>query len=233
MKEITNKRLAVGVPLDASQSYTAFWESFLLLQKPPDFLFIRERGGHASLDRMRNNIVYRAMKDGATHILMMDADQVYPTNTITRLLAHDLDVVSAMVFRRYPPFDPLMFRGRINSHRYIPIDEWEEGDLVKVDATGTGCILYDMKVFHTVKPPWFEFRKNPRKEFRDKDEKEIGEDFSFCSRLKRAGFKIYVDTGLQVSHLALIQIDLKAHLLWRRLKKAQREQEEKLAFSPN
>ena len=233
MKAITNKRLAVGIPLDASQSYTAFWESFLLLQKPPDFLFIRERGGHASLDRMRNNIVYRAMRDGATHLLMMDADQIYPVNTITRLCSHNLDVVSAMVFRRYPPFDPLMFRGRINTHRYIPVDEWKEGDLVEVNATGTGCILYNMKVFHAIKPPWFEFRKNPRKEFRDKDEKEIGEDFSFCSRLKRAGFKIYVDTGLQVDHLALIQINMKAHRLWRWLKDNQKECEKQEVFGSN
>ncbi len=197
---VSNFHLGIGLPLSFHLVPSAFFDSFIAMSKPP-FTYLRTSNG--PIDEMRNNIVMDAMRAGCSHLVMMDADQVYDQNTILRLLSHKLPVVGCLVYRRYPPFDPLMFRGEIGE--YKGIEEWEPGSLVEVDATGTGCVLYDMRVFRKIPAPWFRFRKH--------DGEPVGEDIGFCSDLKDAGYRIFVDTSVPAGHLSQIQI---TETTWRR-----------------
>jgi len=167
------------------------------------------------IDGLRNNIVSQALGIGASHLIMMDLDQTYPMDTIPKLLRHKLPVVGCMVHRRYPPFDPLMLRGEINS--YYDVSDWEEDELVEVDATGTGCLMVDMRVFHEMPTPWFKFRPNPDPERSG----VVGEDIGFCSDLRNAGYKIAVDTSIRCGHLSTMEITRETHLLYKALKKKQ------------
>ena len=167
------------------------------------------------VDGLRNKIIEQAKGVGASHLIMMDLDQTYPVDAITKLLKHKLPVVGCMVHRRYPPFDPLMLRGEINTYR--DVTEWEDGELVEVDATGTGCLMIDMRVFHKLPAPWFKFRPNP-----DPDHPGIvGEDIGFCSDLRGTGYKIYVDTSIKCGHLSTMEITQETHQLYKALKKKQ------------
>jgi hypothetical protein len=207
--KISNFKLGLATPLSYDRVPSAFFESFLLMSKPP-FHYLRCSSG--PIDEMRNEIVREALVSGITHLMMFDTDQIYETNTITRLLSHKKDVVGCMVCRRYPPFDPLMLRGSIS--RYKTITEWSPGELVEVDATGTGCLMFNMEVFRKMPEPWFNFRKSD-------DGSPIGEDIGFCSDLRAAGYQIYVDTGCPAGHLSQMVVNEHTWRLYRRLKEEQ------------
>lgn len=206
--KISNFKLGVGLPLSYHMVPSAFFESFVAMVKPP-FIFYRTSNGN--IDEMRNNIVHDALADGCTHVIMMDTDQCYHTDTIPRLLSHKLPIVGCLVYRRYPPFDPLMLKGKINE--YENITEWEKDSLVEVDATGTGCLMIDTQVFKKMQAPWFRFRKI--------DGKVVGEDIGFCSDLRDAGYRIFVDTSIPAGHLSQMQITDGTWKLYRKLVEAE------------
>jgi len=212
---ISNLKLGIGIPNNFPMVPSAFFDSFICMEKP-DYVFLRSSFG--PIEEMRNNIVRDALLQGCTHLILMDTDQVYPVDTITRLLSHRLPVVGCLLFRRYPPFDPLMLRGEIT--KYSTVTEWTEGELVEVDATGTGCVLYDTEVFTRIPDPWFRFRKTV-------EGGEIGEDIGFCHDIRKAGFKIYVDTGIKVGHLTKMTVDQSTWELYRLGQEFAKRQKEK------
>ncbi len=209
--KISNFRLGIGLPLSFHMVPSAFLDSFIAMDKPP-FIYIRSDAG--TIEQMRNAIVQDAIRSYCTHLIMMDTDQVYHPETITRLLAHDLDVCGCLVYRRYPPFDPLMMKGEIN--KYQTIKEWEPNSLVEVDATGTGCLMFKMEVFQKMMAPWFRVRESDTGTV-------VGEDIGFCSDLRQAGYKIFVDTSIPAGHLSQLQITEGTWRLYNRLKNIEQE----------
>jgi len=101
---------------------------------------------------------------------------------------------------------------------YESIDDWKENELVEVDATGGGCLMFDMEVFRKIPYPWFEFKKQ------ESTGKIIGEDIGFCQKLKAAGYKIFVDSGLECGHLTTMIVNRKTNLLYRSMKQKQQKQ---------
>jgi hypothetical protein len=191
--KLSNFKLAVCIPLTYHMIPSAFFDSFIAMEKP-DFSYYRTSNGH--IDDMRNDLTMSAMADGCSHVIFMDTDQCYAPNTITKLLSHRLPIVGGLVYRRYPPFDPLLLRGSING--YETVKDWKDGELVEVDATGTGCILFDMEVFRNIPGPWFRFRQLGLG--------IVGEDIGFCADLRAAGHRIFVDTSVQIGHLSHFQV---------------------------
>lgn len=141
--KITNFKLAIGFLCSWPHVPFPFFHSFVQMERP-EFTPIFATNG--PIDGLRNKVVEDAMAIGASHLIMMDLDQTYPVNTITKLLTHKLPIVGCKVHRRYPPFDPLMLKGDINRYEYI--EDWEPCSLQEVDATGTGCLLFDMRLFY-------------------------------------------------------------------------------------
>ena len=212
--KISNVHLAIGVPCDFPFIPVSFFYSFVMMEKPA-FIFIHADNGH--IDDLRNNLVDKALEIKVTHLIMMDVDQVYHPQTITRLLSHRLPIVGALVHRRYPPFDSLMLKSvEIDEHRngYVSIDEWKDGELVEVDATGGGCLMFEMSVFRKMPRPWFRAEKNP-------DGTPIGEDIGLCQDLKAAGYRIFVDTSVPAGHLATMIISTATNRLYRAMKNKQ------------
>lgn len=208
--KVSNFKLGIGLPLSYHMIPSAFFDSFITMEKPP-YIYLRTSNG--PIEEMRNSIVRDAIAAGCSHLVMMDTDQMYDPTTIPRLLSHKLPVVGCLVYRRYPPFDPLMLRGKIGE--YQTVEEWEPGSLVEVDATGTGCLLFDMQIFRKMAAPWFRFRQNGIR--------MIGEDVGFCSDLRGAGYRIFVDTSVPAGHLSQMQITEGTWRLYRRLKNAEAE----------
>jgi len=210
MLKITNFKLCLGFPCTWPFIPFPFFHSFIQMERP-EFTPIFATNG--PIDGLRNKIVGDAIALGASHLIMMDLDQIYPVDTITKLLAHKLPIVGTKVHRRYPPFDPIMMKGDINT--YTPVEGWEDGKLIEVDATGTGCLMYDMRVFYEMPGPWFKFRPNPDPDYNG----VVGEDIGFSSDLRKAGYKIYVDTSIECGHLSTMVITAETHFLYKALTK--------------
>jgi hypothetical protein len=216
MYNVSNFKMGIGIPLSFPMIPSPFFDSFIMMEKP-NFTYLRS--SHAGIDDMRNDLVQQAMFSRCTHIIMMDTDQVYHPKTITRLLSHRLPVVGCLVYRRYPPFDPIMMVGSQGRYRSVP--EWTPGDLVEVDATGTGCLLFEMSIFRKLPFPWFRFRKGTYGEM-------IGEDFGLCIDMKEAGYKIFVDTSIPAGHLTKMEVNEGTWKLFSKVKEAELKREHDL-----
>ena len=200
--EITNFKLGIGLPLSFPMVPADFFESFMLMEKG-EYVLLRSKDG--PIDMLRNGLVGLALAAGCTHLVMLDTDMYYDIKTIPKLLSHERDVVGALYFRRCPPFEPFM----VKNNEYIL--EWEEGDLIEVDRTAGGCILFNMKVFDKIDPPWFEVEKTENGMIK------LGEDYNFCDKLRNAGYKIYVDTSIVAEHLSAMRVNTRWFKLWRKL----------------
>lgn len=213
--KISNQHLAIGIPCTFPFIPSSFFYSFALMEKP-DYTFIHADNG--PIDTLRNDIVEKALAINATNLIMMDVDMVYHKKTIPQLLSHRLPIVGAMSFRRYPPFDPIMLRVNQEKNGYDNISYWEENELVEVDATGAGCLMFDMSIFKKMPKPWFKF-------YQDADTgATIGEDVGFCQDLKEAGYKIFVDTSVPADHLTTMCVNYATHKLYRSMKEKQHKQ---------
>lgn len=205
-------KLGIGFPIVDEKVYLQFMLSFITLDAPPYTLLLpKAQAGrfHRDIASVRNSLVEQALVEGCSHLLMMDSDQIYRTeDTIKRLIAHDLPVVSAPVHRRYPPFDPILLRGKVGAFERIPEEEAYSGDLIKIDATGTGCILYKTEIFNTIPGPWFELSVS------DADT-PVGEDIGFCMKLKKEGIPVYVDTSINISHMTSFEVNRSTHRLFK------------------
>lgn len=213
-RQLSNRRLGIGIPLTFPFVPSSFFDSFNLMDKP-DYEYIRENNG--PIDELRNNIVRRAKRAGCTDLLMMDTDQIYHPKMLTTLLNHNLPVVGCLIHRRYPPFDPLMYKGKMNEYELI--DDFKAGDLVEVDATGTGCLLINMEVFDILPDPWFRFERNPDPE----KEGIVGEDFMFCWDLRRAGIKIFVDTSVPAGHVSMFEVNMRTYNFYKKVAEVRKE----------
>ncbi len=232
MKKKYGTKLAIAVPLTAEMTYRQFLFSFVKVIT--EYMSSLVRSGKpisfdvlmpdfpCQVDAARNNLVQQALLSGCTHILMMDSDQIYATtDMIEKMLAHNKPVVGAKVHRRYPPFDPLLLRGDIGKLYQVPDDEVQnidgsfESELM-VTYTGTGCILYDMKIFSdTIPDKWFQFKTGDAGQ-------PIGEDIVYCEKLRDMKIPIIVDCSMDIKHLTLLAVDWGTYQLFKKIMHAKK-----------
>lgn len=208
--KINNFKLAIALPLTRDVVDTCFLDSWTLMEKP-EYVYIRPTFP-GPIDAIRNDLVKQAIQENCTHIIMMDTDQSYPPDVITKILKHNLDVCGAKVHRRYPPFDALcMLQEKESGRLYcVPDEDIEAGKLIEVHATGTGCILYKVDVFQNIPYPWFEFSVT-------EDGQPIGEDINFCHKLRKNGYKIFVDCSIEIGHSANLMVNYSTYKLYKTL----------------
>ncbi len=132
----------------------------------------------------RTALVKYAIESGATHILFVDSDMQFPSDAITKLLAHDKDIVGVQYNKRKFPLEPVF-------------EQPEKADaLYKTNVAGTGLMLIKLSIFEKItKDPWFTFGRNAQ------GETTVGEDVWFCNVAQDAGFEVFVDPTIRTFHL--------------------------------
>lgn len=167
------------------------------------------------LTESRHRLVAEALAWEATHMLWLDADHVFPADTIPRLLQHGVDVVGANYARRVTPTAPTACKIQINDDGedtknlvYTTLEKASAGELEEVAHMGFGVCLIDMRVFDALQLkadesdgnflPLFKFEETPGKFGM------IGEDVYFFRKVRDAGCTVYIDHGLswEVGHIA-------------------------------
>jgi GT2 family glycosyltransferase len=183
------------------------------MDKPDQYTLLVPQFPHGpwscNLAEARESIVMQALQNGCSHLLMCDTDQTYPADTLAKLAAHDVPVCGVRVHRRYPPFEPIFMRGNLDRYERVPEEEMYSGKLIEVDATGTGCLLINMSIFDSIPAPWFKFDEHKGR--------PVGEDFYFCNKVRKAGFRIFVDTSVEVGHLATIEVNRFLHQICKQI----------------
>lgn len=185
---------------------------------PPGVEVVWKQQTHAlAVDRARNNIVlsFRQQEVPTDRLWMVDDDMLWHPDSLLRLYERDLDIVAALTWTcNVPPMPTIWTQEKeevgqfyylaqvretikwlaehphkISSNDPVVLPRMED-DLVEVQATGAAFILIKRRVLETLEPPWFE----------GKDARGFGEDFAFCRKARAAGFKVYVDRSVIVTH---------------------------------
>ena len=181
----------IGVISDHAARYTWFTQSLAGLHKP-DLTVIEWRVG-SNRGVCRDMLARACLDQGCDWLFFIDDDQVFQPGALTRLLAHDEPVVSALIIQRGAPFLPTVFVSKNEEGRYFHLDLQSVGhdELVVCAGIGTGGLLIRADVLRQLDDgcPWFVYSE------------ESGEDLYFSNRCEEAGIQLLVDTGCLMGHL--------------------------------
>lgn len=195
-----SKGINVAICIGCNWEYMPiqFFQSYVAMHKSKHSVVFANRGRY---DDMRNNNIKRVLKyDEFTHLLFLDIDHYHHPDTLLKLINCDKDIVSGLSFRRGEPYDPIMFKWNDEEQTFNNITEWEENELVEVDAIGAASLLVKKEVFEKLAHPWFEmnYKFGPG---------VVSEDFAFCLKAKENGYKVWCDTSCTNKHIGTIEID--------------------------
>jgi hypothetical protein len=140
----------------------------------------------------RNKLAQMAIDQGQEWLLFLDDDHTFPSDLLTRLLAHNLPIVGALYLQRQMPFLPIAYATKDDDEKYWPVDlnQHGENDLLTVRALGTGGMLIRTEILRALEVPWFEHGR-------------ASEDLIFCDHVYEAGLgPIYCDLGARMGHLS-------------------------------
>lgn len=180
------------------------------------------------LVQSRQDLVKAALSAGATHVLFLDSDMVFPKDLLKTMLLHDKDVLGLNCTTRAWP--PLHIAHDFMQER---IDSRDRTGLEKVQQVGLAVMLVKVAVLRKLRPPIFMMEWIPAtKSF-------CGEDIYFCQLVQDAGYDVWVDHDLSQkilhvgpmafgSDLISVSEPVEQVLKSRGLEKKERKLEEKL-----
>jgi|GEM_PF-3210590 len=156
--------------------------------------------------RARTILTQRALANpNVTHLLWIDDDMIFAPTAGKRLLEHGLDIVGGLCHNRRPPYHPVIGRHPHPSWALPPttyqwIYDYPEDQLVEANATGGAFLLIRREVFEAIAEKF-----GPDSWW--KQYEELSEDLSFCWRAQACDFRIFIDTGLDIGHLAQVTVN--------------------------
>lgn len=163
-----------------------------------------------------------AAEPKVTHVLFVDADMTFPPDALKRLVQHDVPIVGGLCFNRRHPYNPILLRyhpdevarfghggGDGQKKTFGFVYHYPDNAVIEVDATGGAFILIKREVLEKVLE-----QDNAGKNSSDLNTRPwwgsisgLSEDFSFCLRAQRAGYKILIDTGCKIGHIGEVIVD--------------------------
>lgn len=233
-KDAGKKILVVYVPVALERVSKRFFESWVEMTGP----FVQEEldkkynvkmvpmtDDTFPIDRNRHTAVDRAKREfQADFLQFIDADMVFPPDTIPRLMSHISDefpIATGLYWRKslggrciqgkFSPWSESLEkkRGSITEQGFLAPDGTQtlfykpltSFDVVEpVDVTGCGCLLARMDVFDKLKLPYFKYYDG-WSTGGDFTFEGISEDMAFNSACKKAGIKTICDPSIRCGHL--------------------------------
>ncbi len=148
------------------------------------------------LVQSRHDLVKNALAAGATHVLFLDSDMVFPKDLLQRLLEDGKDIVGVNCTTRGWPVTHI-------AHDFMQdlIDSRYRTGLEKVQQVGLAVMLIRAEVLKKLRPPMFMMEWVPD------TGSYCGEDIYFCQLAQEAGFDVWVDHDLSkkvlhIGHMA-------------------------------
>ena len=139
----------------------------------------------------RHELVKKALKLGATHVLFLDSDMKFPKNLLRKMLMRKRPVLGANCTTRGFPVKWIAhdLEGR-------EVDSSKKMGCQKVQHVGLAVMLLEAEVLKRLEPPLFMMEWIPEVG------SYCGEDVYFCAKLQAAGQDIWIDHELsrEIAH---------------------------------
>lgn len=142
------------------------------------------------IDQIRNLIAHWAQH--YDYLFSVDSDITFPKDTLSRLLFHNVPIVSGLYIQRKPGQHILeLYRNGQN----VPYESIKGQGLVQVDSCGFGCVLVKSEVIRAIGYPQFVYKSAI-------DHKDtVSEDTYFCLQAKSKGYPVFADTNILCEHI--------------------------------
>lgn len=165
--------------------------------------------GWSAIDQCRNNAIYNAVYERKfKNVLFIDGDIIFKAQDVEKIISHNLPIVAAAYpFKGFPRMTVQPF-----SKQKIIFDQIQ-GSVQEVDCVATGFLFINSEVFHTMQKklklplcntsfsaPQIPFFKPDVWKVKKKYY-YLGEDFSFCKRARKCGYKIMLDSTIKLGHV--------------------------------
>lgn len=146
----------------------------------------------------RNSLVERFLKSDAGWLYFWDADTVIRDSKLFLKLIEtserfDAGIVGAAY--RWKDASGRLVAGNLENGKILNFTEKDVTEPRLADAVGTGTMLIRRDVLEAMPAPWFEFVDTP--------EFTWSEDYNFCLKAKKLGFKTALDTRIATRHYGL------------------------------
>ena len=206
-------KLFVGICNSQPILYSDFFWSFLSIRIPSTCKVMVHRSIHP-WDAVRNNwLIDKFLKSDCNCFVKMDVDQGYPSDyfKIMLPLLQTHDVIGPMIYDRHADsgFMPLCFERDENepyAKRGKPFDN--KTGIMELPYLHTNC-FYNRYVLEAIKPPYYEAYLSE-----SGLERANHVDFTFMSKVRDAGFKIYINFDVVVEHIAHLPISREVYERW-------------------
>lgn len=162
----------------------------------------------------REKLAEESIRNQTDFTLWLDSDMTFEPGLLVKMLKdieeNDLDMVTALCFRRRPPYTPPIWKklrmgATPEENEEIGFNDYPENDLFEVEACGFAAVLMKTevlaKVFNHDKLMFIPMIG-------------YGEDISFCLRARRNGFKIHCDSRIKVGHVGRLVVGEDTFKAW-------------------
>lgn len=200
--DLSNRNIAIGYPSPELIDYRFHSSLIELITQTSKYVQLHLTNSVGStIAKNRNVIVKNARQLGATDILWIDSDSVFPAASLARLLLHKKDIVCATTCRRVGNERlPIAVPADVSS-----IQPYQK--LVSMKQIGFPFMLTSMKVFDKLDELGLcqdgsYFSDPPRWMLRklgwdiSGEDTLVAEDEYWCQLVQKAGFEIWCDMEL-------------------------------------
>lgn len=169
------------------------------------------------LPMVRNRLMKMAMDSGASHVLWLDDDHVFPAWALARLTKANLDVIGINQSSRTRPHTPLA-QALDSSRVYGTHEDAKQGLIEQVGSFGMNVVLMRLSVIDRLRAKAEEDGRElfPLFNFTLSSDPNVsgGEDAYFCARCSEAGIPVHVDHMLSWAtwHIAELPVGMKEAL---------------------
>lgn len=141
----------------------------------------------------RQDIADKAVEK-ADVLITLDSDMRFPPETFGRLLSHYLEgkkIVACNYTRRREPYCPTGYK---DGHCV-----YQGEGLERVDHAGLGVTMIACEVFEAIEKPYFPFTW---------EDQWKGEDVNFFAKARKAGYEVWLDHMIGVTHIGDFEFDM-------------------------
>ena len=190
-----------------SMVHTDFMISFTDLDKPEGTRYMPAK--NTLIYDARNGLAANAITNEFDRVLWLDSDMKFNPDLLTRLsddMDQGLDFVSGLYFGRKLPMRPVIYKtiewaigedGKVHSKTERMMD-YPHNDIFEIQGSGFGCVMTSTKLLREV---WEKFG-SPFQPLL-----YLGEDLSFCYRVKQLGVPMYCDSRVKAGHVGEFVFD--------------------------
>jgi hypothetical protein len=171
---------------------------------------VRRLYGFAQIDAARNLMATEALGEGFEELMWIDSDIAFEPGSVDQLRSHGLPLVCGLY--------PKKVEKQFASH-FLPgqtsITFGQGGGLLEILYAAAGFLLVRCEVFHDIQVqqalpvcnehlgqriiPYF----LPMYVADQAGHRYLSEDFSFCERARRSGYRIVADTTIRLQHIGI------------------------------